>query len=145
MVHVPHKGAGPAMTDTIAGQVQLTFASIISSQQHVRSTRLRALAVTSAKRSAAMPDLPTVAEASARDYATTSWYGVLAPAGARTSVIQRMNSELNKVITLPEVRQKLAVDGAEPAGGSAEFFQKHIATETAKWRRVVTAAGIRVE
>jgi tripartite-type tricarboxylate transporter receptor subunit TctC len=145
MVHVPHKGAGPAMTDTIAGQVQLTFASIISSQQHVRSTRLRALAVTSAKRSAALPDLPTVAESGVRDYATTSWYGVLAPAGTRTSVIQRMNSELNKVIALPDVRQKLAADGAEPTGGSPEVFQKHIVTEIAKWRRVITAAGIKIE
>ncbi len=145
MVHVPHKGGGPAMTDTIAGQVQLTFASIISSQQHVRSTRLRALAVTSVKRSAAMPDLPTVAEAGVRDYATTTWYGVLAPAGTRVSVIARMNSELGKVIALAEVRQKLAADGAEPAGGSPELFHKHLAAEIAKWRRVVKAAGIRVE
>ena len=145
MVHVPHKGAGPAMTDTIAGQVQLTFASIISSQQHVRSTRLRALAVTSVKRSAAMPDLPTVAEAGVRDYSTTSWYGVLAPAGTRVSVIARMNSELGKVIALAEVRQKLAADGAEPAGGSPELFHKHLVAEIAKWSRVIKAAEIRVE
>jgi tripartite-type tricarboxylate transporter receptor subunit TctC len=145
MVHVPHKGASPAMSDTIAGQVQLTFASIISSQPFVRAARLRALAVTSAKRSVAMPEVPTVAEASASDYATTSWYGVLAPAGARTNVIQRMNNELNKVIALPEVRQKLAADGAEPVGGSPEVFQKHLVTEIAKWARVIKAAGIRVE
>ncbi len=145
MVHVPHKGAGPALTDTIAGQVQLTFASIISAQQHVRSTRLRALAVTSVQRSAAMPDLPTVAEAGVRDYSTTSWYGVLAPAGTRVSVIARMNSALGKVIALAEVRQKLATDGAEPAGGSPEEFHQHLVTEIAKWRRVVKAAGIRVE
>ena len=145
MVHVPHKGAGPALTDTMAGQVQLTFASMISSLPHVRSTRLRALAVTSLKRSAALPDLPTVIEAGVRDYATTSWYGVLAPAGTRASVIQHMNNELGKVIALPAMRQKLASDGAEAAGGSPEFFQKHLATEIAKWSRVVKAAGIRIE
>ncbi len=145
MVHVPHKGAGPAMTDTIAGQVQLTFSSIISSQPFVRSSRLHALAVTSAKRATAMPELPTIAEAIAGDYATTSWYGVLAPTGTRPAVIQRINSELNKVIALPDVRQKLATDGAEPIGGSPEVFQKHLVMEMAKWARVIKAAGIRVE
>ncbi len=145
MVHVPHKGASPAMTDTIAGQVQLTFASIISSQPFVRSSRLRALAVTSAKRATAMPELPTIAEAIASDYATTSWYGVLAPAGTRAGVIQRINSEFNKVIALPDVRQKLASDGAEPIGGSPEVFQKHLVVEIAKWARVIKAAGIKVE
>ena len=145
MVHVPHKGAGPALTDTIAGQVQLTFASIISSLQHVRSGRLRALAVTSRQRSATLPALPTVNEAGVRDYTATSWYGVLAPAGTRAGVIERMNSELAKVITLPDMRQKFASDGAEPAGGSPEAFHKHIAAEIAKAARVVKAAGIKVE
>ena len=145
IAHVPYKGAGPALTDTIAGQVQLTFASVLSSLQHVRSTRLRALAVSSSKRSTALPNLPTVMEAGVRDYATSSWYGVLAPVGTRTSVIQRMNGALAKVIALPEMRQKLAADGAEPAGGSADAFQQHIATEIAKWSRVVKAAGIRLE
>ena len=145
IAHVPYKGAGPALTDTIAGQVQLTFASVLSSLQHVRSTRLRALAVSSSKRSTALPNLPTVMEAGVRDYATSSWYGVLAPVGTRTSVIQRMNGALAKVIALPEMRQKLAADGAEPAGGSADAFQQHIATEIAKWARVVKAAGIRLE
>ena len=145
LAHVPYKGAGPALTDTIAGQVQMTFASMISSLQHVRSARLRALAVTSAKRSDALPELPTVAEAGMRDYATTSWYGVLAPAGTRAAAIARMNEALDKVIALPDVRQKLAADGAEPAGGSPALFQKHLATELAKWSRVVRAAGIKIE
>ncbi len=145
MAHVPYKGAGPALTDTIAGQVQLTFASVLSSLQHVRSTRLRALAVTSSKRSAALPDLPTVMESGLRDFATGSWYGVLAPAGTRAQVIQRMNGELAKVIALPALREKLAADGAEPAGGSADIFYKHIATEMAKWERVIKSAGIRLE
>ncbi len=92
-----------------------------------------------------MPELPTVAEAIAADYATTSWYGVLAPTGTRATVIQRINSELNKVIALPDVRQKLATDGAKPIGGSPEVFQKHLVAEIAKWARVIKAAGIRVE
>ncbi len=92
-----------------------------------------------------MPDLPTVAEAGVRDYSTTSWYGVLAPAGTRVSVIARMNSALGKVIALAEVRQKLATDGAEPAGGSPEHFHQHLVAEIAKWSRVVKAAGIRAE
>ena len=145
MSHVPYKGAGPALTDTIAGQVQLTFASMLSSLQHVRSTRLRALAVTSATRSAALPELPTVAESGVRDYATTSWYGVLAPAGTRGGVIARMNSELGKVVAIPDVRQKLSADGAEPAGDSAAFFHKHLVAEITKWGRVVKAAGVRIE
>ena len=145
MAHVPYKGAGPALTDTIAGQVQLTFASMLSSLQHVRSTRLRPLAVTSSKRSAALPELPTVMEAGVRAFATGSWYGVLAPAGTRAHVVQRMNHELAKVIALPALREKLAADGAEPVGGGPETFQKHIATETAKWGRVIKLAGIRLE
>ncbi len=145
ITHVPYKGAGPALTDTIAGQVQLTFASMLSSLQHVRSTRLRALAVTSVKRSAALPELPTVAEAGVRDYATTSWYGVLAPSGTAVAAITRMNTELHKIITLPDVRQKLAADGAEPAGGSPQEFQKYLTAEITKWSRVIRAAGIKIE
>ncbi|HTD89511.1 MAG TPA: tripartite tricarboxylate transporter substrate binding protein [Burkholderiales bacterium] len=145
MVHVPHKGAGPALTDTIAGQVDLTFASIISSLQHVRSGRLRALAVTSAKRSAALPDLPTVEEAGVRPYSTTSWYAALAPAGTSAQIIGRLNSDLQKIVTHGDVRQKLSADGAEPAGGTPEDLRKHLAAEMAKWQRVVKAAHIALE
>ena len=145
MVHVPHKGAGPALTDTIAGQVDLTFASMISSLQHVRSGRLRALAVTSVKRSSAVPDLPTVAEAGVRNYSTTSWYGVLAPAGSGAQIIQRLNTELQKSVMSPEIRQRLSGDGAEPVGGPPEVFHKHLIAEIAKWQRVVKTVGIQLE
>lgn len=145
LAHVPYKGAGPALADTIGGQTQLIFASMISSLQHVRSGRLRALAVTSVKRSSAMPDLPTVAEAGVRNYSTTSWYGVLAPAGTGASIIHRLNTELQKSVMHPDIRQKLLADGAEPAGGPPEVFQKHLITEIAKWQRVVKSAGVQLE
>lgn len=145
MAHVPYKGAGPALTDTIAGQVDLTFASMISSLQHVRSGRLRALAVTSAKRSAALPDLPTVEEAGTRPYLTTSWYATLAPAATPANIVSRLNADLQKIVTQGDVKQKLSADGAEPAGGSPEDLRRHLAAEMSKWQRVVKAAGIKVE
>jgi tripartite-type tricarboxylate transporter receptor subunit TctC len=145
MVHVPHKGAGPALTDTIAGQVDLTFASMISSLQHVRSSRLRALAVTSARRSAVLADMPTVEEAGVRPYSTTSWYALLAPAATPVPIVGRLNSDLQKIVTQGEVRQRLSADGAEPAGGSPEDLRKHLAAEMAKWQRVVKAANIKLE
>ena len=145
LAHVPYKGAGPALTDTIAGQTQLTFASMLSSLQHVRSGRLRALAATSVKRSSAMPDLPTVAEAGVRNYSTTTWYGVLAPAGASAQIIHRLNTELHKIVTHPDTRQKLSADGAEPVGGPPEVFQKHLIAEIAKWQRVINSAAIQLE
>lgn len=145
MVHVPHKGAGPALTDTIAGQVDLTFASMISSLQHVRSSRLRALAVTSGRRSAALPDLPTVEEAGVRPYSTTSWYAALAPAGTPAAIIGRLNSDLQKIVTQGDVRQRLAADGAEPAAGTPDDLRKHLGAEIVKWQRVVKAAGVKLE
>ena len=145
MVHVPHKGAGPALTDTIAGQVDLTFGSMISSLQHVRSGRLRALAVTSLKRSPVQADLPTMEEAGVRPYSTTSWYATLAPAGTPAPIISRLNTDLQKIVTQGDVKQKLSADGAEPAGGSPEDLRKHLAAEMAKWQRVVKAAGIKLE
>ena len=145
LTHVPYKGAGPALVDVIAGQVHLTFASMISSLGHVKSGKLRALAVTSVKRSKALPQLPTVAEAGVAGYATTTWYGVLAPAGTRPAVITRLNTELKKTIDSAEVHQRLSGDGAEPIGGTPEHFQKHLAAEMAKWRKVIRDAGIRAD
>ena len=145
LTHVPYKGAGPALVDVIAGQVHLTFASVLSSLGHVKSGRLRALAVTSAERSKALPHLSTMAEAGIKGYATTTWYGVLAPAGTRPAIIARLNSELKKTVDSPEVHQRLSGDGAEPVAGTPEHFQKHLAAEMAKWRKLIRAAGIRAE
>jgi len=145
MTHVPYKGAGPALVDVIAGQVQLTFASVISSLGHVKSGKLRALAVTSAKRSRALPELPTVAEAGVAGYATTTWYGALAPAATPPAIIARLNGEIRKALALPEVGQRMSAEGAEPVGGSPDEFRRHLADEMAKWRKVVGQAGIRAD
>lgn len=145
LTHVPYKGAGPALIDVIAGQVHLTFASVISSMAHVKGGKLRALAVTAVKRSKALPELPTVAEAGVKGYATTTWYGVLAPASIRPALITRLNAELKKTVESADVYQRLSVDGAEPIGGTPEHFQKHLAAEMAKWRKVIRDAGIRAE
>ena len=120
MVHVPYKGAGPALIDVMAGQVHMTFGSVISSLTHVRSGKLRALAVTSAQRSKSLPDLPTVSEAGVRGYHSTTWYGLLAPAGTPPSTVGKLNSETKHALGLPDVQQRFSGDGAEPVGDSPD-------------------------
>ncbi len=145
MSHIPYKGAGPALVDVIAGQVHLTFGSVISSLNHVRTGKLKALGVTSLKRSRAVPDLPTVAEAGVKGYTTTSWYGVLLPSGTRPAVLSRLNAEAKKAVMSNEVRERLMGDGAEPIGSTPEEFHKYLAHEIEKWQKVVRAAGIKPE
>jgi tripartite-type tricarboxylate transporter receptor subunit TctC len=143
--HVPYKGAGPALVDVLAGQIDFMFASVFSSTPHIKAQRLRALAVTSAKRSNALPRLPTVAEAGVPGYATTTWYGLLAPAGTRVSVIDRLSAAAKKAVSAPDLRERMLADGAEPEGSSPADFQKHLAQEIAKWRKVVKAANVTAE
>lgn len=145
MSHIPYKGAGPALVDVIAGQVHLTFGSVISSLNHVRSGKLKALGVTSLKRSKAVPDVPTVSEAGVKGYTTTSWYGVLLPAGVRPAVLNRMNAEAKKAVMSNEVRDRLMGDGAEPIGNAPDEFHKYLVHEIEKWQKVVKAAGIKPE
>lgn len=139
MMHVPYKGSSPAVTDLIAGQTQLMFDSSVV--PHIKSGKLRALGVTSAKRSAALPDVPTIAEAGLPGYEATAWFGVLAPAGTPQDVIQRLNTELNAVLREPGVQNWMKSQGFEVMGGSTEAFAEHIKKETAKWARVVAASG----
>jgi len=143
MVHVPYKGAGPALVDVISGQVHLTFASMLSSLSHVRVGKLKPLGVTSTRRSQALPDLPTVAEGGLPGYATTTWYGLLAPAGSRPALIGWHNAEAKKALSQPEVHKRFMGDGAEPVGESPEHFRKFLAAEIAKWRKVVAQAAIK--
>jgi len=145
MSHVPYKGSAPALADLAGGQVQLMFDNLPSSLQLIKAGKLRPLAVTSAQRSAALPDLPTVAEAGLPGFEATSWFGLLAPAGTPPDVIAKVNAEVAKWLASPEAKDKLASQGAIPAGGSAEDFTRHIAAETAKWQKVVKASGARVE
>ncbi|HEV7391527.1 MAG TPA: tripartite tricarboxylate transporter substrate binding protein, partial [Burkholderiales bacterium] len=140
--HVPYKGTGPALTDLLAGRVQVMFNSAVSILPQVRSGKLRALAMTAAKRSAAMPDLPTVAESGVPGYEAASWYGVLAPAGTPRPIMEKLNSEIVRIARTPEVRERLAADGADPVGSSPEEFAAYIKLELARWARVIDQARI---
>lgn len=139
MLHVPYKGSSPAVTDLIAGQTQLMFDSSVV--PHVRSGKLRALGVTSAKRSSALPDVPTIAEAGLPGYEATAWFGVLAPAGTPQDIVARLNTELNAALRDPAVTSWMKAQGFEVMGGSPASFAEHITKETTKWARVVAASG----
>ncbi len=145
IAHVPYKGTGQALVDLMAGQVQVMFGNILSSLQYVKIGKIRALAVTSAKRSSAMPALPTVMESGVPGYETTTWHGWLAPAGLPQELVAKLNAELARAVRSREVLDKLSDDGGEPVAGSPEHFRNHITTEIARWRKVVRDAGIRVE
>jgi tripartite-type tricarboxylate transporter receptor subunit TctC len=142
MVHIPYKGGGPAVTALLAGEVQLNFATIPSVLPHVRNNRLRAIAVTTAKRSAAIPEVPTVAESGVPGYDHGPWNGMLAPAKTPPAVIALLNKEAAKVLQTPEMKAVLAKDGSEAVGNKPEDFAAIIKNETAKWAKVIKAAGI---
>ena len=144
LVHVPYKGGTPAITDVIAGQVQIMLNGIPSSMPHLKSGRIRALAVTTARRSPAAPELPTMAEAGYPGAESTSWTGVLAPAGTPASVIARLNTDFVRALRTPEVSARLSADGAVPVGSSAAEFAAYLRSELVKWRKVVKASGATV-
>jgi tripartite-type tricarboxylate transporter receptor subunit TctC len=143
LLHVPYKTLGSAMTDLIAGQVQLFFLGMVSAQSQVKGGRLRAVGVTGPKRSAAMPDLPTVAESGVPGFEVVSWYGLLAPAGTPRPVILKVNAEVKRILDTPEMREKLTAEGAEVSPTTPEEFAAYIKTEMTKWARVVKASGAR--
>jgi tripartite-type tricarboxylate transporter receptor subunit TctC len=145
ITHVPYKGSAPALTDLMGGQVQLMFDNLPSSLAFIKAGRLRALAVTSKTRAAALPDVPTMVEAGVPDFEASSWFGMLAPAGTPRDIVVRINAEVAKWLATPEAREKLAGQGAIAAGGAPEDFARHIASETAKWEKVVKASGAKVE
>jgi len=145
MTHVPYKGSAPALTDLVGGQVQLMFDNLPSSLAFIKAGKLRALAVTSKTRAAALPDVPTMVEAGVPDFEASSWFGILAPAGTPRDIVVRINAEVAKWLATPDAREKLAGQGAIAAGGAPEDFARHIASETAKWARVVKASGAKVE
>jgi tripartite-type tricarboxylate transporter receptor subunit TctC len=142
MVNIPYKGGAPGMTALLGGQVQLYFAAISTAMPHVKSGRLRPLGVSTAKRSVAVPEYPTIAEAGVPGYEHASWVGLLAPDRTPPAVIARLNSEVVKVLRTPEVKTLLLRDGIEALGSSPKEFSGTIGTEFAKWARVVKAAGI---
>ena len=146
LTHVPYKGSAPALQDLVGGQVQIMFDNLPSSLALIKGGKLKALAVTSAERSSALPDVPTVAEAGLPGFEASSWFGLLAPAGTPKEAIAKINGEVAKWLATPEAKEKLASQGAIAASGlTPEDFQKHIASETTKWAKVVKESGAKVD
>jgi tripartite-type tricarboxylate transporter receptor subunit TctC len=143
MVHVPYKGGAPSVQALMANEVQVNMATISTALPQVRAGRLRALAVTSTRRAAVLPDLPTVAESGVRGFDYSSWTGMLAPARTPPAIIARLNAESVKAMQGAEMKALLAAEGAEPVGGTPEQFADQIRAEIARWTQVVKAAGIR--
>ena len=145
IVHVPYKGGGPAAVALLSGEISMILGEPASIVGFVNAGKVRALAVTSAKRAPSFPQLPTMAEAGVRGYEAKSWNGMLAPAGTPADIIKRLNTEFNGIIEMPEVKKRMLDNGYEPVGGSPERFGELIRTEIAKWAPVVKAAGVRVD
>jgi tripartite-type tricarboxylate transporter receptor subunit TctC len=141
MQHVPYRGSAPAVSDLLGGQISVMFDNMPSAIPHVKGGKLRALAVTTAKRSPALPDVPTIAEAGVPGYEATSWFGLLAPAGTPAPVVAKLNASILKALADPEVKKKLAEQGAEPFGEKPEQFAAFIQSETLKWGKVVKESG----
>ncbi len=145
IVHVPFKGTAPSLTTLIAGDVDMTFANIPSILSHVRTGRLRALAVAGDKRSELMPDVPTMREAGVEGVEVTIWYGVLAPAGTPREIVDTLAAAVIKAARSPDIRTRLHEQGAEPIGNTPEEFARQLREEVARWSKVVAASGIRAE
>lgn len=145
LTHIPYKGTGQAMPDLLAGRVQILFNSAIQAVTHVRQGQLRALAVTTTKRAAVLPDLPTVAEAGVPGYEFTSWYGALLPAGTPAPILAKLSAEARRAIQHPEFKARLAKDGAEAIGSTPQEFAKHLASEMARWAKVAQSTGMKAE
>ena len=142
MVNWMVRGVQPAMVDVISGQVAMNFPSILSALPHLRSGRVRALAVTGAKRTRAAPGLPTMQEAGIKDYESMTWYAVVAPAGTQPDIVTRISSEIAGIVKQPEIADRLSKEGADPVGGTPQEFGRYLRSEIEKWRKVIRAAGI---
>ena len=145
IVHIPFKGGGPAMMDVIAGNTQIAIGSLVQMLPQIKAGKLKALGVGSAKRIAALPDLPTISEAGVPGYEVTNWWGIVVPAGTPRSIIDRLHKDLTAVVASTETKQRFETEGAEPLSMSPDEFGRFIAAETVKWARVVKDAGIRAE
>lgn len=142
LTHVPYKGSGPGLTDLSAGRLAVAFSTALSVVPFVNGGRLRAIAVTSAKRSSFMPDLPTVAESGLPGYEAGSWYGVVAPAKTPRAIIARLHAEIIKVLALPEVRDRLVSQGIDPVGHTPDQFAAYIRAEILKWAKIIKSTGV---
>jgi len=143
MLHVPYKGTGQALTDLLAGQVDLLFAPSQTVLAHVKAGRLKALAVTGAKRSETLPEVPTVAESGLPGYQAVGWFGLLAPAATPRAIVQKLSADVNRVLAQADTRAKMLAMGAEPGGNTPEEFGSFIREDQAKWARLMKEAGIK--
>ncbi len=144
MLHVPYKGAGPALTDLMGGQVDVIFDNLPSSIGHIKGGKIRALAVTSQERDPSLPQVPTVGE-TVPGYEATAWFGIGMPKGTPREIVDKLNAEVNRALADPKMRERLAELGGKPIAGTPEDFGKVIAAETAKWEKVVISSGAKVE
>lgn len=145
IAHVPYKGASPAFVDLISGQVHTMFGNMISTLPHLRSGRLRALAVSHAKRSQAVPELPTIAESGVPGFESGSWFGISVPAATPRPIVEKISADVNRVLTLPDLRTRLSAEGAEMIGGTPEAYDAYLRSEIEKWGKVVKLAKMRVD
>lgn len=145
MVHVPYKGGNPAMIDVIAGQIQMLYSTLLQAQTHLKSGKLRALGVTTARRSPAAPELPTMQEAGIAGYEVAGWYGVVVPAKVPDPIIAKLSKEIANILRQPETKNRLSADGSEPVGSTPEQFGAHIRSEVAKWGKLTREIGIRID
>jgi tripartite-type tricarboxylate transporter receptor subunit TctC len=145
MLHVPYKGSGPAVSDLLGGQVDTMFDSVTSAAPHIRSGKLRALGVTTARRSSALPDVPTIAEAGLPGYELSPWFAVYMPAGTPAPIVEKMNAALLEAMKAPEVKARFAAIGAEPIGSTPQQLATHLAAEMVKWGRIIQERGIRAD
>jgi tripartite-type tricarboxylate transporter receptor subunit TctC len=145
LVHVPYKGGAPAMGDLVGGQVHLIFATAASAMPHLKSGRIKGIAVTTAKRSALLPELPTISEAGLPGFDANNWYGLVAPAKTPRAIIDRLNAEVTRVLDMPEVKTTLFNQGLDPAPGTPEQFGAYIRSERIKWAKVIKESGAKAE
>jgi len=142
--HIPYKGTGPSLIDLIAGRYDFTFAGLVGAQVQVRAGKLRAIAVTTPKRLAAMPDVPAVAEA-LPGFEVVGWYGVIGPAGMPAPLVKRLHDELIRALAQPDVKSRIAADGAEPVGSDSAAFREFMAADLAKWAKLVKESGAKLD
>ena len=145
LVHVPYKGGAPAMGDLVGGQVHLIFATAASAIPHIKSGRIKGIAVTTAKRSSLLPELPTISEAGLAGFDANNWYGLVAPAKTPRAIIDQLNAEVTKILSMPDVRTTLFNQGLDPAPGTPEQFGAYIKSERAKWAKVIRESGAKAE
>ena len=141
MTHIPYKGSTAAHTDLISGEVQAMFDTVVAIGPQIKAGKVRPLGVTTAKRSAALPEVPTIAESGVSGYETSTWGGLIAPAGTPKDIVAKVNAEVSRILKMPDVRERLQASGAEPGSGSADDFARFIQSEVQKWGQVVKASG----